>query len=155
VSANQHGLVLSQTKYLLDLLARVNMSTYKPCLTPMVTGVHLTQHDSSLCTDPSLYRSVVGALQYSTLTQPDLAFPVNKVSQFMHQPTEDNWSAIKRILCYVAGTLHMGLQVHSKSNLQINAYTDADWAGNLDDRRSTSGFCVYLSSNLISWCSKK
>jgi Reverse transcriptase (RNA-dependent DNA polymerase) len=155
MSANQYGLVLSQTKYLLDLLARVTISTYKPCLTPMVTGVHLTQHGSSLCTDPSLYRSVVGVLQYATLTRPDLAFPVNNVSQFMHQPTEDNWSAIKRILRYVAGTLHMGLQAHNKSNLQINAYTDADWAGNLDDRRFTSGFYVYLGSNLISRCSKK
>jgi hypothetical protein len=73
----------------------------------------------------------------------------------MHLPTETHWLAVKRILRYLAGTLHLGVQFHKDSDLQIHAYSDVDWAGNVDDRRSTSGYCVFLSSNLVSWCAKK
>jgi hypothetical protein len=68
----------------------------------------------------------------------------------MHQPTEANWCAVKRILRYVAGTLHYGIQIHRASNLQMHAYSDADWACSIDDRRSTLGYCIYLGKNIIS-----
>lgn len=87
------GLHLSQTKYVLDLLTRTNMHTCKPCSTPMATGPPLTHLDSPLFEDPHLYRSVVGALQYATITRPDISFAVNKVSQYMHQPTTSHWAA--------------------------------------------------------------
>jgi hypothetical protein len=121
----------------------------------MASETILSQDDSFPCQDQHLYRTVVGVLQYATLTRLEIAFFVNKVSQFMHQPTETHWTAVKRILRYISGTLHYGLQLHRDSTNQIHAYSDADWAGNVDDRRSTSGYCVYVGRNLVSWCAKK
>jgi Reverse transcriptase (RNA-dependent DNA polymerase) len=97
IEATRHtyGLILSQTKYLTYLLHKTNMLNCKPCLTPMTTTTQLTQHDPKPCADPNLYRSLVGALQYAILTRLDLAYSVNKVSQFMHQPTENHWCAVK------------------------------------------------------------
>lgn len=121
----------------------------------MATSAALSSNDSDPFDNPHLYRSIVGALQYATITRPDLSFAVNKVSQFMHAPTTNHWSAVKRILCYLRGSLHHGITIHSSSSLSLHAYSDADWAGSLDDRRSTSRFCIYLGQNLISWSAKK
>lgn len=105
--------------------------------------------------DPHFYRSIVGALQYATITRPDIAFSVNKVSQYMHNPTTNHWAAVKRIWRYLNGSSSHGLTLRPDSSFSLHAYCDADWAGCPDDRRSTSGFCIYFGSNLISWSSKK
>jgi Reverse transcriptase (RNA-dependent DNA polymerase) len=144
------GLYLTRSKYLTDLLKRANMMTCKTCLSPMTFGSILTKEGSSPCSNPTLYHGIVGGLRYATLTRPDIIFFVNKVSQFMHQPTEDNWTVVKRILRYIAGTLDYGLKFYKNSQLQIHSYSDADWAGNFDDRRSTFRFCVYLDRNFVS-----
>ncbi|KAJ4761435.1 hypothetical protein LUZ62_071810 [Rhynchospora pubera] len=149
------GLHLSQTKYILDLLTRLNMVNAKPCTTPMATDISLMIGDSEPFDDPHLYRSVVGALQYATLTRPDLSYAVNKVSQFMHNPTTNQWAAVKRILRYLCGSITHGLFISKGSPLELHAFSDADWAGSQDDRRSTSGFCIYLGNNIISWSAKK
>ncbi|KAJ1697336.1 hypothetical protein LUZ63_005848 [Rhynchospora breviuscula] len=149
------GIHLTQTKYLLDLLSKVNMINAKPCATPMVTTPPLSKQDSDSFDNPHFFRSVVGALQYATLTRSEIVFAVNKISQFMHEPTVNQWGAAKRILRYLCGTLHHGLLIKANSSATIHAHSDADWAGSIDDRRSTSGFCVYLGSNLVSWCAKK
>jgi histone deacetylase 1/2 len=98
---------------------------------------------------------MVGGLQYLTLTRPDLAFAVNKVCQFLHVATSVHWSAVKRILRYIAFTLHVGLRIRKTSFTLVSASSDVDWAGSVDDRRSTGGFVVYLGSNLISWSARK
>jgi histone deacetylase 1/2 len=100
------------------------------------------------------YRSTVGALQYLTITRPDLSFVVNKVSQYVQGPMDKHWAALKRVLRYVKGTLDQKLQFQ-KSDNTLNAFSDADWAGCPDDRRSTGGFAVKMGSNLVSWSSKK
>ncbi|KAI3809131.1 hypothetical protein L1987_25100 [Smallanthus sonchifolius] len=116
--------------------------------------------------DPVKFRQTVGALQYLTLTRADITFAVNKVCQFMHSLTENHWSAVKRILRYLQGTSHLGLLIQQKSASVIHAYTDAhkrslttfsnaDWAGSLDDRRSMGGYAIYHGSNLISWHARK
>jgi hypothetical protein len=97
----------------------------------------------------------VGALQYAMVTRPDLTFAVNKASQFMADPSDEHWQMVKRILRYLQGTLTHGLTFKPSSNLALHAYYDADWAGCPDDRRSTTGFAVFLGPNLISWSSKK
>jgi histone deacetylase 1/2 len=105
-----------------------------------------------------MYRSVVGALQYATITHPEIAYSVNKVCQFMSHPLEAHWTAVKRILRYLKGTLDYGLQFNSLPPSQlpsIKAFCDADWASDPDDRRSTSGAAVYYGPNLVSWWSKK
>ncbi|RVW65725.1 Retrovirus-related Pol polyprotein from transposon RE1 [Vitis vinifera] len=105
--------------------------------------------------DVTHYRSVVGALQYVTLTRPDIAFAVNKACQFMQQPTTAHWLSVKRILRYLRGTMQDGLLFSPSSNLTIEGFTDADWGAHLDDRRSSSGYLVYLGGNLVSWSSTK
>jgi Reverse transcriptase (RNA-dependent DNA polymerase) len=150
VMANSDGLHLSLAKYISDLLKKTNMINAKPVSSPMAYGTILTQEGSTPCSNPHLYRSIVGSLQYATLTRPEIAFSVNKLSQFMHQPTELHWLAVKRVLRYLCGTLQLGLQISRKSTSQIHAYSDADWAGSTDDRKSTSGFSIFLGSNLVS-----
>jgi hypothetical protein len=97
----------------------------------------------------------VGALQYLTLTHPDISFAVNKVCQFLHTPTTVHWSAVKRTLRYIHGTPKLGLNIRKSKSLMVSAFSDADWAGSVDDRRSTGGFAVFLGSNLISWSARK
>ena len=103
------GLHLNQSKYARDLLQKTNMSNAKPCPTPMCFSNKLALNDSEVFTQPSLYRSTIGALQYLTLTRPDLAFSVNKLSQFLQAPTVAHWNACKHILRDVKGTLSHGL----------------------------------------------
>jgi Reverse transcriptase (RNA-dependent DNA polymerase) len=157
IEARYHGLNLhlSQTKYVKDLLAKTNMLHSKPCATPLPTSTQLSLNDGEPFDNPTLYRQVVGALQYATLTRPDITFSVNKLSQFMHAPTTTHWSAVKRILRFLQGTLHHGILIQPATELQIHAYSDADWAGSVDDRKSTSGFCIFLGPNLVSWSAKK
>ena len=149
------GIHLKQTKYATDLLVKTNMLEAHACSTPMAVGTRLSSLDSPLFEQPSLYRSTVGALQYLTLTRPDISFPVNKLSQHLQAPTNLQWQACKRILRYIKGTLQFGLQFKPAVSLNIECYADADWGSSPDDRRSTSGCCVFLGPNLIQWSSRK
>ena len=148
-------MTVTQQKYALDLLHRVEMENCKPTSTPL--SENLSRNIGTLLgTEESFrYRSIVGGLQYLTLTRPDISFAVNKVCQFLSQPTDVHWEAVKRILRYVKGTLHTGLKFQKSPLTGISIFTDADWAGCVDDRRSTSGFAVFVGPNLISWSSKK
>jgi histone deacetylase 1/2 len=105
--------------------------------------------------DCTQYRSIVGGLQYLTLTRPDLSYSVNKVCQFLHAPTTEHWSAVKRILRYIQDTSKVGITFVKSSSTLLSAFSDADWAGSIDDRRSTGGFAVFIGSNLVSWSARK
>jgi len=97
----------------------------------------------------------VGALQYVLITRPELTFSVNKVSQFMHSPQEHHWKAVKWILRYLKGTLDHGLIIKHNTNNTIQGFCDLDWASDIDDNKSTTGYYVYFSSNIVSWSSHK
>ncbi|XP_034684182.1 uncharacterized mitochondrial protein AtMg00810-like [Vitis riparia] len=155
VSYNEGSMNLSQTKYISDLLHRTEMFDTKPAKTPGVVGKNLFKFDGDPMADVTHYRSVVGALQYVTLTRPDIAFVVNKACQFMQQPTTAYWLLVKRILRYLRGTMQDGLLLSPSSNLTIEGFTDADWGAHLDDRHSSSGYLIYLRGNLVSWSSTK
>ncbi|KAM1479039.1 hypothetical protein ACFX2I_026387 [Malus domestica] len=145
---------LDQSKYALDLLKRTKFMDAKPISTPVPCGQKLSAWDGETHSDPQTYRSVVGALQYLTITRPDLSYAVNQVCQFMHSPKTTHWLAVKRILRYVKATYDHGL-VYKPGGMQLSAFSDADYAGDPDTRHSTGGFCIYLGSNLVSWSSKK
>ncbi|XP_056160962.1 uncharacterized mitochondrial protein AtMg00810-like [Syzygium oleosum] len=150
------GILLHQTKYAADLLARAKMQDAKPVTTPCVAGSDIpSSHCGELFSDPYLYRSTVGALQYLTLTRPDIAFAVNTACQFMHAPTEVHWQFVKRILRFVRGTQHHGMLFTRSRNFHLHAFSDAGWAEDHDTRRSVGGFGIFLGSNLISWSSRK
>lgn len=151
VSKVANGLILTQEKYANDILSRVGMKDCKPVSTPLLTSEKLSAHEGTPLgpNDATQYRSVVGALQYLTLTRPDIAYAVNKVCQFLHAPTLVHWTMVKRILRYIKYTVNYGLKVGKSTSLLVSGFTDADWAGSIDDRRSTGGFAVFLGSNLV------
>lgn len=130
-----------------------------PIGTPMVSGSKLSRFGNGSISDPFLYRSLVGGLQYATVTRPEISFSVNKVCQFLAHPLETHWKAVNHILRYLKGTINYGLELksapHPGSPFPLVAYSDADWGSDPDDRRSTSGYCLFFCHNLISWCSKK
>lgn len=148
----QDGLVVTQERYATEIFECVNMSNCKPIGTPMATTEKLTVHDCEKLgpEDSTRYKSIVGALQYLTLTRPDISFVVNKVCQFLHAPSLIHWSAVKIILRYVKGTINFGLRIKKSTSMLVSAFSDADWAGCPDDRKSTGGFAVFLGSNLLS-----
>ncbi|GJX61201.1 ribonuclease H-like domain-containing protein [Tanacetum coccineum] len=133
VTRNASGMFLSQQKYATEVLDRAGMLNCKPCRTPVDTDSKLSA-DGAPISDSTLYRSLAGALQYLTFTRPDISYAVQQVCLFMHDPREPHLSALKRIL---------------------RGLLDADWAGCPTTRRSTSGYCVFLGNNLLSWSSKR
>uniref|UniRef100_A0A2N9FNP9 Uncharacterized protein n=1 Tax=Fagus sylvatica TaxID=28930 RepID=A0A2N9FNP9_FAGSY len=122
--------------------------------TPIATTPLLTSTSTECLSDPTPYRSLVGALQYATFTRPDITFAVNRVCQFMHKPSPAHFVAAKRILRYLKGTLDRGI-LFQPGPFALTAFTDADWAGDPCDRRSTSGIIVFLGNNPITWLAKK
>ncbi|XP_019155374.1 PREDICTED: uncharacterized protein LOC109152241 [Ipomoea nil] len=148
------GMILSQRRYMNDLLNRAGMTDCKPLATPASTMQAVTPSDE-LFDNPTQYRRIVGALQYLTITRPDLSYAVNRLCQFMHSPTVDHWGMVKRVLRYVKGTVDYGLRLSASTSTSIQAYSDSDWAGCPVDRKSTSGYAVFLGSNLVSWLSQK
>ena len=157
IKRNGDELHLSQEKYATDLVARAGLQGCKPAPTPLSSSEKLSLTEGNLLNqeDSTRYRSMVGALQYLTLTRPDISFAVNKVCQFLHAPTTVHLTAAKRILRYVKNTFNVGLTFTKSPSTLVSAFSDSDWAGCLDDRRSTGGFAVFLGPNLISWCAKK
>ncbi|KAL6289760.1 hypothetical protein ACE6H2_007270 [Prunus campanulata] len=147
------GLFLSQTKYTTDLLSKTDMLDAKPFPSPATTA-KLASDSGELLSYPTSYRSIVGALQYLTWTRPDISYSVNQVCQFLHAPTTTHLTAVKRILRYLKATPDYGLPIH-KGEPHLTAFCDADWAGDPNDRRSTTGSCIFLGANLISWSAKK
>ncbi|GJV27032.1 ribonuclease H-like domain-containing protein [Tanacetum coccineum] len=130
------------------------MQNCNPCRTPVDTESKLGS-DGDPVSDPTLYRSLTGALPYLTFTRPNLSYVVQQVCLYMHDPRDPHFTAFKRILCYVRGTLDYGLQLHVSSTTPLIAYTDADWAGCHVTRRSTSEYFVFLGDNLLSWSTKR
>ena len=155
VTRHVGGLFLSQRKYAAELIDRAGMSSCKSSPTPVDTHSKLSACSSTPYEDPTHYRSLVGALQYLTFTRPDITYDVQQVCLFMHDPREEHMQALKRIVRYIQGTLEYGLHLYSSPISTLISYTDADWGGCPDTRRSTSGYCVFLGDNLVSWSAKR
>ena len=148
------GFFLSQRQYMIDILDRAGMSNCKPCSTPVDMNPKLPA-DGPPVSDPTDFRSLAGALQYLTFTRPDISYAVQQICLHMHDPREPHLAALKRILRYISGTLHLGLLIRPSSHPELIVYSDADWAGCPDTRRSTSGYAVFLGDSLVSWSSKR
>jgi len=155
VDKNQNGVFISQEKYVNEVLERFNMQESKVAITPTMMGLKLSKEDSSKDFDPSLYKSIVGSLMYLTTTRPDIMFAVSLISRFMERPKEAHWQAAKRILRYVKGTKRFGILYTTSECSDLVGYTDSDWAGSIDDWKSTSGYVFHMGSGAISWGSKK
>jgi len=152
---SDEGLYLSHRRYILDLLLRSKMDKSIPSITPMSTFQILNKSDGAPFHDPYLYRSIVGGLQYLSFTKPELAFAIHKVSKYMHDSKEPHWVAVKRILRYLKETISHAILIQPDHLLQLQTFSDADWASDQDDKRSIGVYSVYLGKNLISWSCKK
>jgi len=157
VQPSGDGLLLDQHQFMLEILDRAGMADCKPCSTPVDTNPKLpsSEGDPLPADVASDYRSLAGALQYLTFTRPDIAYAVQQVCLHMHDPRDPHLAALKRILRYVRGTLHLGLLLRPCAQTDLVVYSDADWAGCPDTRKSTSGYAVFLGDNLVSWSSKR
>ncbi|KAL5539517.1 hypothetical protein UlMin_045196 [Ulmus minor] len=149
------GLQLSQKRYVEDLLQKTKMNNARPLPTLMISSLKLTSVEGDPIENATEYRSIVGALQYITITRPEITFSVNKVCQFMQSPLDQHWKAIKRILRYLKGSIDEGIFMKGSRVLSLTGFYDADWGNDLCNRRSTTGYCIYLGRNVVSWSSKK
>lgn len=155
VTRHRGGLFLSQRKYAAKIIDRAGMSTCKPTPTPVDTKPKVSAKSGNSYANPSYYRSLAGALQYLTFTRPDISYAVQQICLHMHDPRDEHMHALKRIVRYIQGTLDLGLHLYPSSVTDLRSYTDADWGRCPDTRRSTSGYCIFLGDNLISWSSKR
>jgi hypothetical protein len=144
------GLFLHQRTYMLDILKQAVMEDCKPCTTPVDLQVKLADNSGPPVAYASQFQSIAGVLQYLTFTRPDIAYVVQQICLHMHDPREPHLTAMKCILCYLRGTPDFGLLLRRSSNSDLVIYTDADWAGCPDTRRSMSGYVVFLGDNLVS-----
>jgi hypothetical protein len=130
------------------------MTDCNPCSTLVDTQDKLSEAEGPPVSDPTAYRSLAGALQYLTFTRSDITYAVQQICLHMHDPREPHLTALKRLLRYLRGTIDYGLLLHRSSFAELVVYTDVDWAGCPDTRRSTSGYAIFLGGNLVSWSSK-
>lgn len=142
-------------KYVGGLLEHYGMSECKPFSTAMAISPTLSKNDDQPLLQGDDYRKIVGALQYVTITRPDIAFHVNKLYQFMNAPTDIHWMALKHLLHYLKGIESNNLYFLIKSSIDLHCYTDSDWGGDPNDCHFTNGYVIFLGSSLISWYSKK
>jgi hypothetical protein len=127
----------------------------KPVLTPVDMQAKVFAESGPPVADPTHFRSLTRALQYLTFTRPDITYAVQQICLHMHDPREPHLTTMKCTLRYLRGTLDYGLLLRRSASSELTVYTDADWAGCPDTRWSTSGYAVFLGTNLISWSLKR
>ncbi|PRQ55986.1 putative RNA-directed DNA polymerase [Rosa chinensis] len=149
------GIFISQKKYALEVLERFKMGNCNSVCTPTEVGLKLTKNGSGKRVNATLYKQIVGSLMYLTTTRPDIMFAVSMVSRYMEKPMEDHLVAVKRILRYLKGTADLGIFYKKFQSSNLCGFTDSDYAGDMDDRKSTSGFVFMMGSGAISWSAKK
>jgi hypothetical protein len=149
------GLFLTQHQFALDILERAGMVDYKPVSMPVDTQAKVSAESEPSVADLTHFRSLTGALEYLTFTRRDIAYAVQQICLHMHDQRKPHLTAMKHTLRYLRGTLDYGLLLRHSASSELTVYTDADWAGCPDTRQSTSGYTVFLSTNLISWSSKR
>jgi len=154
IARSPKGIVLSQRKYVLDLLTETGMLGCRPSSTPIDRN-HQISAESRDSFNKETYQRLVGRLIYLCHTRPDISYAVSVVSRYMHDPRTGHMELVHRILRYLKGTPGRGLWFKKNMHLDLEGFCDADWASSRDDRRSTSGYCVFVGGNLVSWRSKK
>ncbi|KAK2396270.1 putative mitochondrial protein [Trifolium repens] len=155
VQFQQKGIFVTQHKYSQDLIQLAGLTNAAPVDTPMEVNVKLRKDEGELLQDPTFYRKLVGSLIYLTITRPDISFAVHTVSKFMQNPRHLHLSAVQRIIRYLLATSKRGLFFPTGATIRLQAYSDADWAGCPDTRKSTTGWCMFLGDAPISWKCKK
>ena len=144
-------LYITQAKYASEILSQAGLTNSKTVDTPVELNAHLTPIGGKPLSNPSFYRRLVSSLVYLTVTHPDISYDVYQVSQYLSTPRPTHYAAVLHILRYLKGILFHGLFYSAQSPLILRAFSDADWAGDPTDHRSTTGYWFLLGSSLISW----
>ncbi|GJS66633.1 putative ribonuclease H-like domain-containing protein [Tanacetum coccineum] len=155
VQQKKKGIFISQDKYVHEILRKFNYSDVKSASTPTDLEKPLVQDGDAADVDEHLYRSMIGSLMYLTASRPDIMFAVCACARFQVSPKSSHLLAVKRIFRYLKGKPSLGLWYSKDSPLELVAYTDSDYAGATQDRKSTTGGCQFLGNRLISWQCKK
>ncbi|GJW65282.1 putative ribonuclease H-like domain-containing protein [Tanacetum coccineum] len=155
VQQKKHGIFISQDKYVHEILKKFNYSDVKSASTPTDLEKPLVKDADADDVDEHLYRSMIGSLLYLTASRPDIMFAVCACARFQVSPKTSHLLAVKRIFRYLKGKPSLGLWYSKDSPLELIAYTDSDYAGATQDRKSTTGGCQFLGNRLISWQCKK
>ena len=155
VKQTDSRIYINQEKYTRNLDKRFGLEKTAHARTPMAANAKLINDPSGEPIDVTLYRSMIGCLLYLTTSRPNITFSVSVCSRFQSNPKVSQLNDVKRILKYVSGTNDYGLFYSKESNISLDGYSNVDWAGNADDRKSTTGGCFYVGANLVAWMSKK
>ena len=150
-------MILHQTKYLADILKRFGMENCKAVATPQEQNTVLIQNEGNPVNKQE-YQALIGSLTFAvTGTRPDIAQALGSVNQFSSNPSQAHWTAAKRILQYIKGTVSFRIQFNGAKDdsIKLERYVDADWGINPNGRKSQSSHAYFLCGGLISWTSKK
>lgn len=150
VHQSPRGIFLNQSKFALEILKKHGMTSCDIMNTPMANTTKLDADIHGTLVDPTKYRSIIGSLVYLTASRPDIVFAVYMCSCYLSRPTERHLNEAKRILRYIKGTIHLGIWYPKDSGFELIAFSDADHAGYLDTRLSTSGGLQFLGDKLVS-----
>ncbi|CAL2257015.1 unnamed protein product [Prunus armeniaca] len=155
VLQRSEGIYVCQRKYAQAVPERFNMNQCNAVHNPIVPRFKMMKDEEGVAIDNTLYKRIVGSLMYLTATRPDMMYVINLISRFMERPTELHLNAAKRVLRYLKGTVRFGLFYRKGGKEELIGYTDSDYVGDQDDRKSTFGYVFMLSSGAVSWSSKK
>ncbi|KAJ0456205.1 putative RNA-directed DNA polymerase [Helianthus annuus] len=155
---NNDEVFFSQRKYCLELLSEFGYLGCKPVSTPIEQSYLVTSKvdkNQKLLSNVTGFQKLIGKLIYLSLTRPDISYTVQFLSQFMHSPKEVHLSLALRLLRYLKLSPGKGISFKKTDKLNLFGYADSDWAKCLSTRKSVTGYCVFLGTNLVSWKSKK
>jgi hypothetical protein len=144
-----------QTKYARSLFGRFKMINCKISSTPMEKALKLSSNTNSKAINESVYKKLVSSLIYLIATRPDLSFIVSFISRFMTAPKVEHWTVAKRVLRYVKGTIDFSIQYNKRKDPRLRRYTNSDWTGSIDDRKSAYGYVFNLDTGIVTWTIKK
>src|SRR5262249_29170043 len=150
-------LQLSQSQYIKTKLSRFNMQDSKPVKTPMQNSLKLKKltPEEPRCNQKQ-YQQAIGSLMYAMIgSRPDIAYAISSLSQYSCDPSESHWKAVKHVFRYLNGTSNYAIHYQRIADLNVTGYTDSDWAGNADDRKSVSAYVFTIAGGAVAWSSKK
>lgn len=151
----QEGIFITQKRYAEELLRKFNLQESNPVKNPIVPGTELSKQGEGAAADEYTYRQLIGSLRYITTTRPDLMYSVSLLSRYMTRPTEQHIKVAKRVFQYLKGTMKIAIFYKRDANGKLSAFTDSDYARDLDDRRSNSGYVFLQNEGAVAWASKK
>lgn len=155
IKQSQDEVFICQKKYAREILKKFHMEDCKSVSTPMNQKEKLSKEDETEKVDEAYFRGLIGCLMYLTATRPDILNAVSILSRFMHCASEIHLKAAKRVVRYIKGTINFGIKFKKSKEFKLFGFSDSDWAGSIDDMKSTSGYCFCFGSGVFSWSSKK